>query len=100
MWDRPATGQLCMHMCTYGICVCVLGLWTHLDDVLLYYIQSMSDHLSGLTQWLGCWPGLQGLVGEALDYYNLGPMPGCMMQLVHHSDNIWRLDRAQLQPGP
>jgi hypothetical protein len=47
-----------------------------LDNALLYYMQSVSDHLSRLTQWLGCWPGLQCLIGEALDYYDLGPKPG------------------------
>jgi hypothetical protein len=45
---------------------------------------------------LGCWPRLQGLIGEAVGYYDLGSMPGCMMQLAHHSNNIRRLDRAQL----
>jgi hypothetical protein len=27
----------------------------------------------------------QSLPGEAEDYYNPGPMPGGMMQFVHHS---------------
>jgi hypothetical protein len=84
MWDRPATGQLCACMCTCGICVCVLGLWMCLDDMSLYYTQSVSDRLSGLAQWLGCWPGLWCLLGKALDYYNLGPKPGWMMWLAHH----------------
>jgi hypothetical protein len=59
-WDGPATGQLCVHIYTCGICVCALGLWTRLDNASLYYMRLVSDRLSGLVQWLGCWPGLQG----------------------------------------
>jgi hypothetical protein len=49
--------------------------------------------LSELVQWLGCWPGLQGLLGKVFGYYDPGSMPGCMMQLAHHSDNIRRLSQ-------
>jgi hypothetical protein len=90
MWDRPATGQLA---CTNAHVTHVhvqMKLGTHLNDAsILQSDQWVMEQLGGNPLGIPLLPDSedspkdprtfmksQSLLGEAKDYYDLGPMPG------------------------